>query len=249
MAKVDEGNVCTVFKGTVVDSVGKSVIAHVKHMPPRAILIECVSALIARASGLSTPRPLLVNVPPYKVPELPLKGNTIFFGSEDVGFPSLARIAKVENAAPRLKKWSQLLLAGCFDEFIANADRHQGNIIYGGGDSYTLIDHSHAVPVGHDSKMPIQTNTFLTLVAPESHNDLLTHNLKRKAEKYVANFARLTTEDWRSLTRYHLYCPEDKASEVLNFLKDRLPILTQFIAQKLGERQIDLYASNHPKPR
>lgn len=243
MTNVELGNKCKVVKGSVIDKEQRASIAFVKHLPPRAILIECLAALIARNIGLPAPRPMLVNVSPVKIPSLNLSQNSIFFGSEDVGFPSLAQITENRFIAHKLSSWPHLLTAGCFDEWIANSDRHTGNIIYDGG-TFSLIDHSHAIQKGHHFDQPTDQNSFLEIARPKARNDLLTHNLRRKAEKAVREFKKLSTEDWRALTSYNLYCDENKAKEVIIFLKNRLDFLTQLIAQKLGDKQIDLYASS-----
>lgn len=226
----------------MIDSEKKTSVAFIKHLPPRAVLVECISALIARGLGLPAPRPMLVQVHPVKIPELNLAESTIFFGSEDAGFPSLAQFTTTTIADQKLSIWQHLLTAGCFDEWIANPDRHEGNIIYD-GNTFSLIDHSHTIPKYHSSNQPSDKNSFLEIARPKARNDLITHNLRRKAEKCVRDFQRLSSEDWRALTACNLYCDEAKAVEVLNFLTNRLNFPTQIIGNKLGDKQIDLYAS------
>ncbi|RAN81688.1 hypothetical protein B5P43_08090 [Bacillus sp. SRB_336] len=45
----------------------------------------------------------------------------------------------------RLREWADLIPAACFDEWIANNDRHGGNILYDGKDTFWLIDHGMAI--------------------------------------------------------------------------------------------------------
>ena len=243
MSKIEEGNKSPVYKVTVIDQNRKTSIAFIKYIPPRAIFIECIAAQIARSLGLSCPRPMLVNVFPVKLPELNLDKNTIFYGSEDVGFPSLAQLVKFKHAEEKLRLWPDLFNAGCFDEWIANPDRHSGNIIYSGGKHFTLIDHSHAIPKGFHSISSTEKNSFLTLCAPTNRNDLATYKLMKTAENYVAKFKLLTSEDWKTLTLNNLYCTNEQATEVLSFLHDRLNVIIQLIGQKIGEPQADLYAN------
>jgi hypothetical protein len=242
MEKVDRGNKCEVWKAAVIDSSSKTTIAFVKHLPQRELFVECVAAMIARAIQLPTPRPMLVNVHPVKIPELNLSEPTIFFGSEDVGFPSLSQFTDVRSAAEKLKLWPNLLKAGCFDEWIANSDRHSGNIIFNGSNEFSLIDHSHAIPRNFKSRDQTIRNSMLTYAAPATRNDLKSYQLKQKADKSISTFLSLTEEDWQNLTSSNLYCTEEQTSEIIRFLKERLEVLSYLISNQIGYKQPDLYA-------
>lgn len=122
-----------------------SVEAFVKVLDAREVLVECVCALLARARGLNVPEPLLVFVPGAFVSD---KIDKVGFGSVAVAHGSLRPwMTRVGNVAVlrRLRTWAGLVPAACFDEWIANPDRHVGNILFDGKDEFWLIDHGLAL--------------------------------------------------------------------------------------------------------
>ena len=243
--RVELGNKCEVWRGQVLTQAGKFVEAYVKHLPPRAILVECVASLIGRCLSLSIPRPLLVKVHAAQLPGIDLTHTTggILFGSEDAEYPSLQQVVKVKDIYEKLLKWPAALEAGCFDEWIANPDRHHGNILYGGSNSFTLIDHSHAIATTQDSLKPVSQNTFLTLLAPPNNDELSRKRLLRKANQKLPDFLRLSLDEWEELTMANNYARPEHAKEIIKFLQDRLSVLSVLIGHQLGNKQQDLYVS------
>lgn len=119
--------------------------AHVKFVDAREILVECVCALLARQLDLDSPEPILVLA---NAAHSPTGQERLAYGSASVAHGNLRPwIAKLGDPAVkrRLKAWADLIPAGCFDEWVANFDRHEGNILYDGADKFWLIDHGLAV--------------------------------------------------------------------------------------------------------
>jgi len=75
-------------------------------------------------------------------------GEALIFASADTGTPSLKRRLTENGAnafADLFATWKQWDVAAIFDEWIANPDRHTGNLLVEGPDKVWLIDHSHAL--------------------------------------------------------------------------------------------------------
>jgi hypothetical protein len=156
-----------------------SVEAFVKILDAREVLVECVCALLGRARGLNVPEPLVVLVP----------GAYLSDGADKVGFGSVAVahgslrpwMANVGDAAVlrRLRAWAGLVPAACFDEWIANPDRHAGNILFDGKDEFWLIDHGLAIAAGVSSDRAVVNTLFAVAVDGLGEADKLL--LKSKA--------------------------------------------------------------------
>jgi hypothetical protein len=244
IGKIEAGNKCSVWKAQVKTSSGRLVVAFIKHLPPRELFIECITAQLGREIGISIPRPLLVQIFPAHLPELNLKESTIIFGSQDASYPSIQQFTCTEKALDELRRWPDLLKAGCFDEWIANPDRHHGNILYSGNSQFSLIDHSHAIPRNLQPNEPNTKNTLLEILAPTIQDDLKNHKTMKAARSYASSFLSTMNSDWESLTSASTYIANDKASKIIDFLNSRLPALSALIGSHLHTKQGDLYAAS-----
>lgn len=117
-----------------------------KRLASREIAVEVMCALLGRAAGLPIPEPLL----------LVDESMAWHYASADVGHPNLAQYIQTNDSSvlDELERWPSLLDAACFDELIANPDRHDGNLLYD-GQGFFLIDHGMCIPFG----MPPATMT------------------------------------------------------------------------------------------
>lgn len=211
---------------------------------------EFVSAQLGRSLQLPIPRPMLVRVDPAHLPVEPAETQdpkittpTWMFGSQALGYPNLHQETRIDKVEDRLRKWRHALAAGCFDELIANADRHRGNILWCGGDSFSLIDHSHAFPRDHNVSDPIRRNTFLTLVAPNITDEVGKARILRKSRHQILpEYLKVAQQDWLEITRSTEYCSDDEVRDIVGFLNERLGVISQLVGNQLGERQGDLYA-------
>lgn len=241
IGKVDVGNKCSVWKAQVKTPSGKLLVAFIKHLPPRELFIECIAAQLGREIGISIPRPLLVQIFPAHLPELNLKESTIIFGSEDANYPSFQQFTSPTKALNELRKWPDLLKAGCFDEWIANPDRHHGNILYSGSNQFSLIDHSHAIPREFQPTAPNPKNTLLEILAPNIQDDLKNHKTMKEVKIHASNFLKAMENDWEQLTSPSAYISDDQAGRVINFLNSRLETLSSLVGSHLKTKQPDLY--------
>jgi hypothetical protein len=150
-----------------------SVEAYIKEVEPREILVECICALLARHLSLEAPEPMVVFVPAA----LSRAGaDALAFGSVTVLHGSLRPwLTQLGDAAVvrRLREWADLIPAACFDEWIANHDRHGGNILYDGKDTFWLIDHGMAIAAHLAADAVVDNILFTTATAGLGEADLL----------------------------------------------------------------------------
>ncbi|WP_455893701.1 hypothetical protein [Pseudomonas palmensis] len=101
---------------------------------------ELVCSVIGRSLGVKIPEPFLVIIKPEAKPpideNLPLLG----FGTSAIAGHSFARLGNFADLHLALK---DIDLVAAFDQLIANGDRHLGQIIYDGKDSWS-IDHAQS---------------------------------------------------------------------------------------------------------
>lgn len=110
-----------------------------KQLSDREIAVELICSCLGRELELPIPEPVL----------LADVNKQWFFGSVDVGHPNLTQVAIASDSAiiNKLAQWEGLLQAACFDEWIANPDRSDENLLFDGL-GFLLIDHGLAIPQG-----------------------------------------------------------------------------------------------------
>lgn len=133
-----------------------------------------------------------------KAPVLAAQGEVcVVFASEDKGMPSFEALLRenkeseiCSEAREALWTWAALPNVLAFDEFIANADRHEGNVLFDEShQSFHLIDHSHAfdyIDVG---------DLFLHLVADRSYGQQLIRVLRQYEPPVGHQYSCLKDDD------------------------------------------------------
>lgn len=126
--------------------------AYIKVLGPRQLVNELVCSTLGRAVGLPIPEGFIVRANATDLPESGIlathEGDALIFACADVGRPSLKRRlteSGVQFLTQLFTTWTQWDEAAVFDEWIANPDRHPGNLLVEGPDKVWLIDHSHAL--------------------------------------------------------------------------------------------------------
>jgi len=240
---ISNDNVNPVWRGNVVMGNGKRVVAFAKQVSNRELVVEVIAALLGRVLQLPIPRPLLIQVLPVSLPSAHLSQPAVFFGSERIDTPDLAQWLSESDASSTmaaLRKWPQAVATGCFDEWLANHDRHHRNILYDGKRQFILIDHSHALPPGLSPESPAEDNVVMGLVTHGARKQQL-QALRKKAEKALGAYQAIPLAEFLGetltarLDRFH------SSAEMIDFLQTRLNYLGQIINQRLGEKQRDLY--------
>lgn len=238
---IHNDNINPVWRGNVLmGSYRRSM--YVKQVDERTLAVEVMCAVLGRTLGLPMPRPALVMAHPETLPVLDRP--TVFFGSESVENPDLKQWLSndAENTAHHLLNWAKLLDAGCFDEWVANADRHGGNILYGGGKNFALIDHSEAMP------------SYLKANEPASSNLLLSFNAGSKKEIIIDHIYTRAKISTSSYSQTHIYqavldviadlSGQQTVDELTAFLSQRTHDLLALIARRIGHKQESLELAN-----
>jgi hypothetical protein len=197
----------------------------VKAVPRREIAVELLCALLGQRLGLAVPEPVLVALPDHD----------LAFGSADVGHPSFRHYLQVQNdphILQRLLDWPQLVRAASFDDWIANPDRHVGNVLFDGAGQFWLIDHGLALAQGLDPAASV--NNQLLDLARHGRDELALQRLKRDLIGFAETYRR---EDVQAAGDR---VPLLHAVELVDFLTVRLAHLTGFVRKRLHPRQQDI---------
>lgn len=125
--------------------------AYIKVLGSRQLVNELVCSTLGQAAGLPIPEGFIVRATSTELPESSMlanhKGEALIFACADVGRPSLKRrLAQDGNefAQQFLADWEDGDATAIFDEWIANPDRHPGNLLVEGPGKVWLIDHGHS---------------------------------------------------------------------------------------------------------
>ena len=214
--------------------------AFVKKLEMREILVELVVAVAARRLNLPVPEPVLVFVPQE------LGGPALAFGSVSLaGRPTLSAMVKSGDTAVarQLRSWRHLVPAACFDEWIANCDRHQGNLLYGGEGEFWMIDHGlsihESLPV--DAQSPLN-QLFDFVVGGLAEGDLIT--LRPKVLGVMQTFAEYhAIEDGNSIPA--TLWDDQVVTNLFAWLSNRQNHLVRLGSARVPARQSELFDGSH----
>lgn len=219
-------------RGIVATEAGP-VEAFVKQLDAEELTREVVCAVLAQALGLPCPDPVVVFVPPR------LGGPALAYGSVAIGHPNLHHWIRVDEIGAfwHMKAWPMLNDAACFDEWIANGDRHGGNLLFDGKAGFWLIDHGLSMSVSPSAPSP--SNKLFDLVranlTPMETEDAR-GNAHRTMERYAATdvAAVLVVLEGTAVS-------DHATSSVLPFLAARQPHLVRLGRARLPTAQQDIF--------
>lgn len=200
-----------------------------KKLAIREIAVEVVCAAVGRAAGLPIPEPLL----------LVDDEQSWYYGSVDVGHPNLAQYVTSSDASilEELEKWPSLLYAACFDELIANPDRHDGNLLYD-GTGFFLIDHGMCIPQGmsaEDTSDDYHNNQLLELKIGACNDDISTQRAASGAREWTIKSGAPSIELVDQATVEHIELKPKE--ELLSFLKSRIIVLGDLLHDRIKPSQ------------
>ena len=200
-----------------------------KKLPVREIAVEVVCAAVGRAAGLPIPEPLLL-VDDQQV---------WHYGSADMGHPNLAQYVSASDSSvlDELKKWPALLHAACFDELIANPDRHDGNLLYDGA-GFFLIDHGMCIPhsmSATDTSDDYHNNQLLDLQINTCSDDISTQRAVSGAQEWIKNSGASSIELADQAMVEHIELKPKE--ELLSFLRSRIAILGDLLHDRIKPSQ------------
>ncbi|NGO49757.1 HipA family kinase [Allomesorhizobium camelthorni] len=147
------GNVNDTFRGQVLCADGEARQAIIKDLSARQLANEVMAAAIGLASKLPIPMPIIARVEPgiLAVSRCPLADGSghLVFASADTHAENVQQIycgdpGKVPLIREKLAAWNDAAGMYGFDTWIANTDRHEGNLLFSGRSEIWLIDHGHS---------------------------------------------------------------------------------------------------------
>lgn len=229
------------YRGIVATSSGELEV-FVKHLAdPRELLVECACALLAMEMGLPVPEPLLVLVPNNGQP-------IVAFGSTSVSAPDINFLVTSGTGGRvygELSRWPHLHAAGCFDEWIANWDRNEQNLLFDGISEFWLIDHGRCIPVGLAPREALPSSNALIGIAIAGKDETALIAIRASVIAAMQSFAQ------RSLAAFPAALPDlpwdsQLKIEILSWLESRQAHLVRLGSARIPARQGDLMSGNPP---
>lgn len=188
------GTANVLFRGQVLDDHGEITSCFIKDLDPRQLANELMAAALGLAAGMPIPRPIIAKVDPgiLAANKCPLSDGSghVVFASSDMQMSTVQQLyvgdaSIVPLIHEKLAAWSGIGGMYGFDTWIANTDRHQGNLLFAGQSEVWLIDH------GHSFTGPNWTSG--TLAIDQQHNnrlaEWLTPSLPEERRKDAAGSA------------------------------------------------------------
>lgn len=152
--------------------------AYIKRLPPRLLLVELVCACLGRSVGLPIPCPIIADWQGIQV-----------FGSQALDHRDLRVWLRIQDLKVEIlkqfEKWCHLPGAVVFDEWVANRDRNQGNLLTDGEGNFWLIDHERAIPEGLLPSDPSPANWLAQFARATHIDDIARRSLLDAALKWL----------------------------------------------------------------
>jgi hypothetical protein len=237
----DAGGVNETYRG-IVELANRRLPAYVKLLDRQQLCNEIVAYELARQAQLKIPQAFLVLVCRGDYPEsrfLQAAGADVFgFASADSGLQDARKLELRTSRALStfLSSWKEWPEVAAFDDWIANADRHPGNLLVGGVGDVWVVDHSHAFTgcawcVGDLIPDRKCSNQICSAAS----------GCLKIPEKYVA-FSRVLGQQYvyknidpvMAISSAADLIGEDEQGALVNFLQLRIPSIQERVAQMLG---------------
>lgn len=153
--------------------------AYVKLLHPWEVFNEALGSVLCQLVGLPTPKSYLILVEREDYPLSPFliasnAPRTLAFASHAMPMQTLGRHVALKTPAAlrelvaRWKEWPDVLV---FDQWIANPDRHSGNLLIGGPGEIFLID--HGLSFYRRNWTPEQIEAAIAIVTARLWTDIL----------------------------------------------------------------------------
>lgn len=214
------------------------------------VVAELACAAIARALGLPTPEPFLLNIGVGALHDSRFTSHdraTVTVATRDVGGGTFAQLLREDSDYARqlLRGWQHLVPAAAFDEWLANTDRNFGNILFVARSLY-LIDHGEAFggstrklfPLG-DLTETAFTNQLAELFDAQepAHLQMM---LEQAREWLVTTAGALDVSALGTTTDMRRWHTDSEEAELIDFVRSRLLVTHKLLCQRLGHPQLKL---------
>ena len=230
-----EGNVNETFRGQILLDDGSIKSAVLKDLDHKQLSNEVLTSVLARAVGLPTPDVYVAlvrgtDLPVTKAPQL-RDGNRIVFASVDVKVPNItfraagATLDEQRQLLRDILDWGDLGHLYAFDSWIANIDRHPGNLLFGGKNEIWLIDHGHCFSGPAWEPIDLNPDAAYRNRLSEWLTHLLTPDQRRirssEALKFSEIIASVDIAELRRRSLIESLLPPAHVVAIENFLKGR----------------------------
>nr|WP_309915930.1 HipA family kinase [Caballeronia sp. LZ033] len=210
--------------------------AYIKSLDERRLFVELLCAAIGGTMGVPCPSPLLVFVRTGNYGVTSKQGATLMFGSQAFNHPDVARpLRDRELILHNLRQAKLLELAGVFDEWIANDDRHDRQILFGSSAGPLFIDHERAMSSAvsaNDSVKNWLIDEYISMMNDEDRKKVLSLLRSKAAKAHEVNLGSDLSDGIEYLSR-----GSELLADLTNFLAARLPELDRLLATRTQPEQ------------
>ena len=242
------GNVNDTFHGQVLLTDNTVRAAILKDLDQKQLANELLTSVLARAAGLPTPDVYLAlvrgdDLAVSKAPKLP-DGNRMVFASVDVKVPNITfrvAAAKLDEQKQLLRDiilWGDLGSLYAFDAWVANVDRHPGNLLFGGKNDVWLIDHGHCFSGPEWKPSDLRSDTDFRNRLSEWITCHLTSEEKKKrsseASKFTGIIASVNISASTEQSRIGSILPKSDVEALESFLNQRVDKVPACANRALG---------------
>jgi hypothetical protein len=125
-----------------------------------------------------------------------------------------------------------------FDEWIANQDRHIGNILYDGGKEYMLIDNNLAMRPHFSPLNPIANNQLLNLHLKFNVDEVSKQRVKSKISNLIDYFDNSLPQNISAKLKVQFNgINHSMLDQMVSFLDERLTKLSELTTNKIPVQQ------------
>ncbi len=201
---------------------------YVKKTNKEEIMAECLASLLAAELDLPVAKTFIVQDPGD------LLGGGYFSGSEDAGVPSIKQWLNRQDPVvmEMLSKWEKLHEVALFDEWIANPDRQGGNLLWGGGDNWVLIDHAQALWSALQKPQPdLPYDNILAGVINEFEGELGPARLRKNSGPFASRCREIDQEQIQIASQSEHIGMYERCRVTLSSLETRLSNMPALLAR------------------
>ena len=238
---ITEDSVNTVWKTKVLFSDGRDAMAFVKIIPNRDLFVECACAVLGRLLGLRIPEPLIVYPTKEAAEEA---GETYGFGSVDIeprSFIKFTHSNSEDEILFKLEEAGIVLAGGVFDEWIANGDRHYGNIMHSHDEEFWLIDHGTALPDWVNSDFAASRNQLLDNSIAKREMFEKYRFIKEVQKNVLPKYEELAIATLSEKVSGSGYLDDKSIQQMVTFLEERTAdVMISLLRTRVGISQLDL---------
>lgn len=243
-----DSNINDTFRGQVLTSDGETRQAIIKDLNLVQLCNELVAYSLAREVGLPIPDCYLglVRHGVLHVKKAPATsdGSRLVFVSVDVKAPNVTyRLQGTDlwgkfAVISEIMSWDDLGHLYAYDAWIANTDRHPGNLLFGGNSEFWLIDHGHSFtgpnwqPEQLDPDMDYQNRLSEWLTKYLSHDQKTQR--AREVRRFGASLNGFDATETSKNSRITDLLPVEHVEALKMFLEKRTANVPHHASKALG---------------